>query len=75
MMSLHNHVEKHATQIQAVHRKNKEIQIALSTMFRIAYYPFRGGGGMQIIQTTQLNKVNKGRQKRRILEIMIICIL
>ena len=72
-MSLHNHVEKHATQIQAVHSKNKEIQIALSTMFRIAYYPFRGGGYAE--NTTQLNKVNKGRQKRRILEKMIICII
>ena len=33
MMSLHNLEEKHVTQIQAVHSKNKEIQIALSTMF------------------------------------------
>ena len=45
MMSLHNLEEKHVTQIQAVHSKNKEIQIALSTMFRIAYYPFRGCEG------------------------------
>ena len=29
MRSLHNLVEEHATQIQAVHSKNKEIQIAL----------------------------------------------
>ena len=42
-------------------------------MFRIAYYPFRGGGYAE--NTTQLNKVNKGRQKRRILEKMIICII
>ena len=50
-------VEERATQIQAVQftvygvrNKNKEIQIALSTMFRSANYPFkRGGGGMQII--------------------------
>ena len=43
MMSLHNLVEEHATQIQAVHSKNKEIQIALSTK---CFFPFQGGGGM-----------------------------
>ena len=29
----------------SVHSKYKEIQIALSTMFRSAYYPFGMGGG------------------------------
>ena len=72
MLILNNLVEERATQIQAVHSKYKEIQIALSTMFRSAYYPF-AGGGMLIIQ--QLNKVKKGRQKRRLLEEMIICSL
>jgi len=69
MLILNNLVEERATQIQAVHSKYKEIQIALSTMFRSAW----GGGGMLIIQ--QSNKVKKGRQKRRLLEEMIICSL
>ena len=34
-----------ATQIETIHSKNKEIQIALKTMFRIAKYPFRVRGG------------------------------
>ena len=37
MMSLHNLVDEIATQVQAVHSKNKKIQIALSTMLRSAY--------------------------------------
>ena len=43
---MHNFVEKRAIQIQAVRNKNKDIEIALSTMFRSAYYPFSDGGGL-----------------------------
>ena len=43
-------------------------------MFRTANYTLREGG-YKADNTTQLNKVNKGRQKGRILEKMIICII
>ena len=42
-------------------------------MFRITYYSLRGGGYAD--NKTKLNKVNKGREKKRILETMIICII
>jgi len=53
--------------------KIKEIQIALSTMFRSTYNPFRRGVGGEYADnaTTQLNKlkkVSKERQRSRILE-------
>ena len=39
----------------------------LSAMFRTEYYPCKGGEGYADNEA-QLNKVNKGREKRGILE-------
>ena len=56
------------------------IQAAQCTVYKLLYQLFSemhitfSGGGVAD-NTTQLNKVNKGRQKRRILEKIIICII
>ena len=47
MVSLYNLVEERANQIQ-----KKEIQIALSNIFRITYSPFCGGGYADITDNT-----------------------
>ena len=48
MMSLHNLVEAHA--ILTFRLYTEKINKYKLTVFRSIYYPFRGGGGMQIIQ-------------------------
>jgi len=40
----------------------------LQAMFRTEYYPCRGRGEGYADNEAQLNKVNKGREKRGILE-------